>query len=124
MFDLPTTADAQSVDHIFEAGRHLLRLINEVLDISRIEAGRHELSPEPVPLLRRRREALDLVRRSRPSARSTLRDDMHGASAARRPQRLKQVLLNLLRTRSSTTAPAAGAELTVADELGRAGACA
>jgi PAS domain S-box-containing protein len=52
----------RSVQHILRAGRHLLNLINEVLEIARIEAGRQPLSIEPVridPLLR---EAMALVR--------------------------------------------------------------
>src|SRR5918997_4432458 len=49
MDDLP---DHQmgSVEDILSAGRHLLKLIDEVLDISRIEAGRLALSMEPVPV--------------------------------------------------------------------------
>jgi signal transduction histidine kinase len=50
------------VTHILKAGRHLLSLINEVLDLSGIEAGRVTFSIEPVRLLDAAREALDLVR--------------------------------------------------------------
>src|SRR2546428_11345760 len=42
--------DSESVEQILKGGRHLLELINEVLDISRIEAGRLTLSQEPVPI--------------------------------------------------------------------------
>jgi CheY-like chemotaxis protein len=87
-----------SVDHILKAGRHLLELINEVLDISRIEAGRMDLSPEPVSVEDVLAEALQLIR--------PLAQD-HGVrleEASRRPelyvladrQRIRQVLLNLL----------------------------
>jgi PAS domain S-box-containing protein len=46
---LQETEHADSVRHIVRAGRHLLNLINEVLDIARIEAGELSMSrPEPV----------------------------------------------------------------------------
>jgi PAS domain S-box-containing protein len=87
-----------SVDQILRAGAHLLELINEVLDISRIEAGRLTLSIEPVSLDDLLRETQDLVRplaneahirieeTPRPSSMHVLADQ----------QRLRQVLLNLL----------------------------
>jgi PAS domain S-box-containing protein len=97
MDDLP--GDQQdSVDHILRAGRHLLELINEVLDISRIEAGKLSLSPEPVPLDELLRETQDLVR---PLAHQS---SIHLLEESRQQrlyvladrQRLRQVLLNLL----------------------------
>lgn len=39
-----------SVEEIYKAGRHLLELINEVLDLAKIEAGRMEISLQPVEL--------------------------------------------------------------------------
>lgn len=38
----------ERVDHILKGGEHLLRLIDDILDLSRIEAGGVSISPEPV----------------------------------------------------------------------------
>src|SRR5262249_57886205 len=46
----PTPRQRQQVEQILKGGRHLLELINEVLDLARIEAGRLHLSLEPVAL--------------------------------------------------------------------------
>jgi CheY-like chemotaxis protein len=72
-----------------------------VLDLSRIEAGRLQLSPDPVLVGDVLREALDLVRPLAAERRVRLAVGAdEGASAPRRVvadlQRLKQVLLNLL----------------------------
>jgi PAS domain S-box-containing protein len=48
---------AERVDHIMRGGEHLLKLIDEVLDLSRIEAGGVTISAEPVTL----RDVLDEV---------------------------------------------------------------
>ena len=90
--------DAEGVALILRAGRHLLDLINEVLDVVRIESGRLSLSLEPVSVAEVVTESLDLVRTAA-AARSLVIE----APAARDPnlvvgdrQRLKQVLVNLL----------------------------
>ncbi|MGE5184399.1 MAG: PAS domain S-box protein [Acidobacteriota bacterium] len=48
---------AERLQHVLRGGEHLLRLIDDVLDLSRIEAGRITMSPEPVDA----REVLDEV---------------------------------------------------------------
>lgn len=87
---------------IVKGGRHLLELINEVLDISRIEAGHLQLSVEPVAVRRVVQEALDLVQPLAAARRILLRTEDGEASdgwslhVLADLQRLKQVLLNLL----------------------------
>ncbi len=94
---LPARQD-ESVDQILRAGRHLLGLINEVLEISRIEAGRLQLSLEPVPVSETLRAAMELIRPSATPLRVSIATDaiderLHVLADR---QRLQQVLLNLL----------------------------
>jgi signal transduction histidine kinase len=87
----------ESVDQILWAGRHLLDLINEVLDISRIEAGRLSLSIEPVSVATVVRETLDLVRPLAAQREiSLVNADNCQWHVTADNQRLRQVLLNLL----------------------------
>lgn len=88
---------AEAVSHILKGGRHLLELINEVLDISRIEAGTIALSLEPVALDTMIEECLELVR-PQAQARSIelINDDGRRRHVQADRQRLRQVMLNLL----------------------------
>ena len=94
----PTETQRSRVGHIISAGRHLLNLINEVLDISRVETGNLQLSLEPVCLADALEEALSLMRplaAERGIELSTSVPDQSDYVMADR-QRFKQVLLNLL----------------------------
>jgi PAS domain S-box-containing protein len=88
----------ESVEQILRAGRHLLQLIDEVLDVARIEEGRLSLSIEPVHLDEVVGEALDLVRPSAAPAdiRMWTESSHFDRHVLADRQRLKQVLMNLL----------------------------
>ena len=95
----PNAMQRTRVGHIISAGRHLLDLINEVLDISRIEAGRLQLSLEPVPVADTMTEVVDLMRplaaeRATKLSTGAMPDKSTHVMADR--QKFKQVLLNLL----------------------------
>jgi PAS domain S-box-containing protein len=95
----PTETQRTRVGHITAAGRHLLKLVNEVLDISKIEAGSLQLSLEPVSVADALEEALNLLRpRAAERAIEIVAPVPMDATAhvLADPQRFKQVLLNLL----------------------------
>jgi len=114
-----TTEQRDSLDHISRGGRHLLELINEVLDISRIEARQMTLSPEPVAVADLLTEVIGLVSPLAGGRSITLDATASGCDVyvlADR-QRLTQVLLNLLanavkynRDGGSVTVACAGTE--------------
>lgn len=77
----------------------LLALINDVLDLSRIEAGRLQLTPQDVNVAEVVDEAVDLIRvaaRERPIVIECTVDPKIPARLRTDPLRLRQLLLNLL----------------------------
>ena len=90
--------EREGVEEILKGGRHLLSLVDEVLDIARIEAGNLSLSIEPVLLDDVCEESLALVRPLADNNGVTVSGPdgaiPHYVMADR--QRVKQVLLNLL----------------------------
>jgi signal transduction histidine kinase len=98
-FDELAEEQTQSVQHILKAGRHLLTLIDELLDVSRIEAGTMVLALKPVDPFSVLDETVKIMQ---PMAETyEVRLALETPSAAELtvvadPQRLKQVMLNLL----------------------------
>lgn len=83
--------------HIMKGGEHLLKLINEVLDISRIEAGRLSLSCEPIEIAEAMREIIDLIQPLAAAANVRLNLTHPGSTYVLADrQRVKQVLVNLV----------------------------
>jgi signal transduction histidine kinase/ActR/RegA family two-component response regulator len=90
--------DSDGVERILGAGRHLLALINELIDIARIESGDLSLSVEPVlisPLIKECSQLMAPIAAER-SIR-IIQDCHHPALATHADrQRLSQVLINLI----------------------------
>jgi signal transduction histidine kinase/CheY-like chemotaxis protein len=101
---------------ILKAGRHLLVLLDDVLDISRIEGGHLALQAEPVPVGPLIREVLDLIRPIATAAAvhltaaPALPDDLC-VSADR--HRLRQILINLLSNAVKYNHPTGTVSVTV-----------
>ncbi|MGG7604677.1 ATP-binding protein [Massilia sp. BKSP1R2A-1] len=96
---LPSTLEQKKefANHILKSGRHLLTLINEILDLAKVESGTVTLSMEPVALADTLQETRTMVE---PIAAArgvrVLYPDVPGAVVLADRTRLKQVLLNLL----------------------------
>jgi signal transduction histidine kinase/ActR/RegA family two-component response regulator len=121
LLELDHPDQKESVGHILKAGRHLLDLVNEVLDIARIETGRLVISAEPVPVTDVIREGLDLV-----GPLAAARDIQLGVDPTGLPdrfisvdrQRLKQVLLNLLSNAIKYNRPGGAVTLSCVEAQG------
>jgi PAS domain S-box-containing protein len=95
---LKDTDQVDSARHVVRAGRHLLALINEVLDISRIEAGEMSVSPEPVAVAAIVHETVLLMQPLAAGAgvELTVTGGPAGTYVLADRQRLRQILLNLI----------------------------
>mgnify|MGYP001263821409 CR=1 FL=1 len=89
----------QNIGEISKAGEHLLQLINDVLDLAKVEAGQMTLSVEPVLARRAVEEAVNWMQSTADARGISLAmncgdwDDVYVSADS---MRLKQVLLNLI----------------------------
>ena len=88
----------EPLKRIHNAGTHLLGLINQVLDLSKIEAGKLELAPESVSLAPLIDQVIDTARQLAEQNKNRLVVDAPQdlGSLVVDPMRLRQILLNLL----------------------------
>jgi two-component system, sensor histidine kinase and response regulator len=93
-----TGTQIEFVHHISTSGRHLVALMNDILDLARIEAGRIEVRPEPVALAGLIKSAQEIVRPMAHKKGVELTCELPPAlpDAVMDPVRIKQVLYNLL----------------------------
>jgi signal transduction histidine kinase/DNA-binding response OmpR family regulator len=84
--------------HVFESGHHLLDLINDILDLSKIEAGKVELALDAVPLDGALADAVAMVANQAGAKGIRLQVERRNPAGLLRAdrRRLKQILLNLL----------------------------
>ena len=86
------------VEHIRSSGRHLLSLINDLLDLSKVEAGRMDLDVQRFSLVEALESGLTMVREQASRRQIALQADFDPAIGAVEAdeRKVKQVVFNLL----------------------------
>jgi CheY-like chemotaxis protein/nitrogen-specific signal transduction histidine kinase len=94
----PNEKQVKALQNIESSGRHLLELINDILDLSKIEAGKFDIYPEEVNIDEICRASLLFIREQAQKksimVNYQLLEDVKTVLAD--PRRLKQILVNLL----------------------------
>ena len=102
---------------INDSGQHLLELINDILDLAKVETGRLELHEQTIDVDRITRSCLTLIKERASEGRLSLRDRLpENAPALRADERkFKQIMINLLSNAVKFTPE--GGEIVVDGEL-------
>lgn len=96
-FTPPTSQQKESLNHIKKASNHLLTLINQVLDLAKVESGKLELHPASLDIGKLVDDCLHLIQ-SQADDKAIILNIASSPQAfvTADPMRLKQVLINLL----------------------------
>jgi signal transduction histidine kinase/CheY-like chemotaxis protein len=88
----------KSLEIIESSGRHLLDLINDILDLSKIEAGKFDYYPQPISVDEICRSSLSFIKAqsTKKSITVTYNNEATLSKIFADPRRLKQILVNLL----------------------------
>ena len=108
-------------DHIHESGLHLLELINDVLDLAKVEAGRIDLKPIAFDLGELARQTVKTMRplADRKSIALTIDSQLDQPFVAD-PARIRQVVFNLLSNAIKFTSPGGAVTLAVVADAAEA----
>ena len=103
------------IGDIFSSGTHLLSLINDILDLSKVEAGKMLLDLEPVPISSWLRNSLSIVREkaAERQVRLTLLGDSEIGDFYADSRKVKQIVYNLLSNAVKFTSDKGQVTLTV-----------
>jgi PAS domain S-box-containing protein len=116
-----TDKQRRFIGDIFKSGKHLLSLINDILDLSKVEAGKMLLDLDPVDLSSLLRNSLSIVKGQ--AAARHVRLDMRGPDRLgfmnADARKIKQIVYNLLSNAVKFTAEGGDVILT-ADKVSRA----
>jgi PAS domain S-box-containing protein len=106
-------AQKESLGDVLSSGRHLLQLINDILDLAKVEAGKLEFRPRKVRLERVLAEVVATLRAPLAEKGLRVREEVRGGLDAVMADevRLKQVLYNYLSNAIKFSPP--GAEIAV-----------
>jgi signal transduction histidine kinase len=108
-------AQKRSVSNILTSGRHLLALINDILDLAKVEAGKMELDLSVIGIGSLVRESLVLIQEKAMKHSIRLRTEIEDCVAELKMQvdarKLKQILFNLLSNAAKFTPD--GGEITI-----------
>jgi signal transduction histidine kinase/CheY-like chemotaxis protein/HAMP domain-containing protein len=118
--EMPVAAEQQRefVGYILESARHLLRLINDVLDLSKVEAGKLDFRPEPFTIEPTVQEVLAILRTTAAERRVRVVQsiDAQLGEVVLDPARFKQVLYNYLSNAIKFTSDNGMVEVRVSPE--------
>ncbi|HEY3175260.1 MAG TPA: response regulator [Candidatus Polarisedimenticolia bacterium] len=121
LFGTLTARQKTYVGNVLASGRHLLDLVNDILDISKVEAGRMELSREWTPLASVVEAAQEIIAPLAAKRLQTLEVDVAAGLPDLHidPVRIRQVLNNLLSNAVKFTAEGGAIKLTAYEREGR-----
>ena len=110
-----------ALDKIETASGHLLNLINDMLDMSRINSGRLKLTSEPFSLSDLIHDILIIIRPQMESRKHDFRlhlEHIEAESFLGDPLRIRQILVNILSNAAKYTEDGGRVEFTVSEEAG------